>query len=146
VPQPSRTLDRAIAEHVLGVRVEVRELEYVMLDPRQGSEELEVPQFSSDDGAADGLAALLTYRGYEVMSEEFPVRGWQVILVPPAGRLPVEEFAPTFAMALCQAALSAVGAAVPEQGTGFAVVDNKTCSVSETVGGIRFVIRKTDRV
>ena len=26
------------------------------------------------------------------------------------------------------------------------VVDNKTCSVSDTVSGIRFVIRKTDRV
>ena len=26
------------------------------------------------------------------------------------------------------------------------VVDNKTCSVSETLSGIRFVIRKKDRI
>jgi hypothetical protein len=26
------------------------------------------------------------------------------------------------------------------------VVDNKICSVSETISGIRFVIRKSDRV
>jgi hypothetical protein len=31
-------------------------------------------------------------------------------------------------------------------GPAAGVVDNKTCSVSETVSGIRFVIRKVDRV
>lgn len=31
-------------------------------------------------------------------------------------------------------------------GPGAGVVDNKTCSVSDTVSGIRFVIRRTDRV
>jgi hypothetical protein len=31
-------------------------------------------------------------------------------------------------------------------GPAAGVVDNKTCSVSDTVSGIRFVIRKTDRV
>jgi len=31
-------------------------------------------------------------------------------------------------------------------GPGAGVVDNKTCSVSDTISGIRFVIRKTDRV
>ena len=77
VRAPSRELDCSVAEHVLKVRVEIRDQAYVMLDPRHGSGELEVPEFSSDDGAAEGLAALLTYRGYDVMSEEFPVRGWQ---------------------------------------------------------------------
>jgi hypothetical protein len=31
-------------------------------------------------------------------------------------------------------------------GPAAGVVDNKTCSVSDTISGIRFVIRKTDRV
>jgi hypothetical protein len=111
---PSRSLDRSVAEHVLKVRVEIRDLDYVMLDPRMGNEELVVPEFSADDGAADGLAALLTFRGYDVLSEEFPLKGWQVILKPPGDLPHVEEFAATFALALCYAALAVVGAPAPD--------------------------------
>jgi hypothetical protein len=103
-----------VAEHVLKVRVEIRDLDYVMIDPRYGSEELVVPEFSADDGAADGLAALLTSRGYELLSEEFPLKGWQVILKPPGDQPHVEEFAATFALALCYAALAVVGAPAPD--------------------------------
>jgi hypothetical protein len=112
---PGRVLDRAVAEHVLHMRVEMRGSEYVMIDPRYGDEGVELPAFCMDAGAAEALAALLHMRGYDYSSEEFPLHGWQVILVPPDGRDHVEEFAETFPLALSRASLRAVGVTPPEE-------------------------------
>jgi hypothetical protein len=105
--------DRAIAEHVLGLAVEIRETEYVMLDPRHPGQGLELPEFSADEDAAGGLSVLLTQRGYVVHAEEFPLRGWQVTIVSPGFRPTAEYFSETYALAMCGAALKAVGLSEP---------------------------------
>jgi hypothetical protein len=113
---PARALDRAVAENVLNMRVQERDFQLVMVDPHSGEVLDELPSFSLDAAIADQLAALLHMRGYEYTSEEFQRRGgWSVILVPPNGANHVEEFAETFPLAMCRAALRAVGVTPPEE-------------------------------